>query len=123
MALSKKAILFRAIGLILSVGAPAICVLAYFPLWRDRGPTATLSGISLFLLVICSIPILRAIKSALRSPSAPIIWFIVFIAFFSLSRIADDVTVIAFTGFISNLIGAIFFCLARKEERGRYNEK
>ncbi len=39
-------------------------------------------------------------------------WFLCFALFFSLSKIADEMTVISFVGFVSNLIGAGVFKLA-----------
>jgi hypothetical protein len=62
------------------------------------------------------VPIFRAIKRALASPSAPLLWLVIFLLFLSLSRIADDITVIAFVGFVSNLCGALFFRLAKGSE-------
>ena len=41
-------------------------------------------------------------------------WLIAFILFLSLSRIADEMTVISFVGLISNLIGSLIFKLARR---------
>ena len=41
-------------------------------------------------------------------------WFCAFVIFLILSRIADEVTVISFVGFVTNLIGAIFFRLANE---------
>jgi nicotinamide riboside transporter PnuC len=47
-------------------------------------------------------------------------WFIIFITFMLLSRIADEVTVISFIGFVGNLIGAACFKLARaRRDDGR----
>ncbi len=111
----KKILILRAIGLIFSTLPPLFAVISYFPIWKERGAEAILSGLSLLLITISFVPLLRAIRNALRSPSSPIIWFIIFIVFFALSKIAADVTVIAFIGFVSNLIGAIFFAFARKE--------
>ena len=72
-----------------------------------------ISGLCLVIMLVCALPLFRAIKRALYSPSAPILWLVIFLLFFSLSKIADDITVIAFVGFISNLIGAIFFKLGK----------
>lgn len=120
---TKKQLILRILGLIISVIPPAIAVISFFPIWREGGAEVMLSGLALCLLLISAIPLFRTVKSVLRSPSAPIIWFIVFILFFALSKIADDITVIAFVGFVSNLIGAIFFNLAKKCGRIKENEK
>jgi Co/Zn/Cd efflux system component len=39
-------------------------------------------------------------------------WFAVFIVFLTLSSIAQEMTVVAFVGFVSNLVGALIFRLA-----------
>lgn len=108
----KKAVL-NLIGLAISVLPVAVCILLYFPVWRDRGIVATLSGFTLLLLVLASVPLLNVIKKALKSPSAPLMWFVVFVVFLALSSIAQEMTVVAFVGFVSNLIGAVFFRAAR----------
>lgn len=110
-----KVFILRAIGLIFSTLPPLFAVISHFPIWKERGAETILSGLSLLLIIISFVPLMRTLKSLLKSPSSPIIWLIIFIVFFALSKIAEDVTVIAFIGFISNLIGAIFFALARKE--------
>ena len=113
---NKKFLFFKALGLAFSTLPPLFAVISYFPIWKDRGAEVMLSGLCLFMILISIIPLIRAVKSALKSPSAPFIWLLIFLVFFSLSKIADDITVISFIGFISNLIGAFFFYLARRFE-------
>ncbi len=115
---SLKRAVFNLIGLVISVVPVAVCILLYFPVWRERGIVATLSGFTLLLLALASVPLWKVIKRALRSPSAPLMWFTVFIVFLALSSIAEEMTVVAFVGFVSNLIGAVFFRAAR----GKTNE-
>jgi Co/Zn/Cd efflux system component len=50
------------------------------------------------------------------------LWFISFLLFFSLSKIAEEMTVISFIGFTSNLIGAFFFKLGDRANTGEENE-
>ncbi len=114
----KRAIL-NVVGIATSTVPAAVCILLYFPLWRDRGIIAAISGLTLLLLVLAAVPIFNLIKKVLKSPSAPLMWFIIFITFLALSSIADEMTVIGFVGFISNLIGAIFFRLAEDRHRER----
>ena len=89
----------------------------YFPLWLDRGASKSISGVALLFLFVAAIPLFKLITSYLKSPSAPLVWFFIFIIFLMLSKIADEVTVIAFVGFVSNLVGALFFRIAGKEKR------
>jgi len=110
-------IVLYALGLLFSVAPPLFATLAYFPVWSGRGGGAMLSGMSALLLLLCFAPLMRFIKERLRSPSAPIIWLIVFIIFFILAEIAAEMKVIAFTGLVGNLIGTGLFRLAGKGER------
>lgn len=112
----RKRLILSAFGLVFSTLPPLLAVLSYFPIWKNRGAEAILSGLSLCLILICAVPIIRAIKRAIASPSAPLLWFFLFILFFTLSKIAEDITVIAFVGFISNIIGALFFAKAKRTE-------
>ena len=114
-----KKTVFNLAGLTLSTVPVAICILLYFPVWRERGIVATLSGFTLLLLALAAVPLINIIKRALKSPSAPIMWLGVFIVFLTLSSIADEMTVVAFVGFVSNLIGTVFFRLAE----GKRNER
>jgi chromate transport protein ChrA len=120
--MKKKCLLFKILGTVSSVLPPFLAVISYFPIWKERGAGTMLSGFSLCLILLCIVPILRIIRNALKSPGAPILWFVFFIIFFALSKIASDMTVICFVGFVSNLIGALFFRLG-KEKRGDMNEK
>lgn len=109
---SIKALSLRALGLIFCT-APVICViLSYFPLWKEKGTESVLSGFALLLVLASLVPFFKVIKRALRSPAAHTMWLIAFLFFFVFSKIADEMTVISFIGFLGNLIGAFFFKLA-----------
>lgn len=110
-------IVLHIIGFSLCVLPPAICTLLYFPLWRKAGGEVALSGLCLFLVVISALPLYRGIKRLLRSPASYTVWLCLFVLFFSLSKIADEVTVISFVGFIGNLLGAVCFGIARRRTR------
>ena len=112
----KKAV-FSALGLIFSVVPVFSLILLYFPLWNERGDGAVLSGFALLLILLAFAPLFRAVKSILNSPSAHTMWFVFFIIFFMLSKIADEMTVISFVGFIGNIIGSLFFRAARQADR------
>ena len=104
-----RKVILAALGILISILPVAICILTYFPLWRERGDGALLSGFAVFLLLISLLPLSRLLRRLLRSPSIHRLWFIAFVIFFIASRIADEMTVICFVGFVSNLIGAILF--------------
>ena len=115
--------LLLALGFLFSTVPVIAAVLSYFPLWRERGSGAVLSGFTLLLLFLSLIPLFRILKSKMRTPAAYTLWFIIFVFFYTFSRIADELTVISFVGFTGNLIGALLFKLARRAEIGDTNEK
>lgn len=98
-----------AVGTAVSIIPTAVAVLSYFPLWISEGGESVLSGFCALLLILTAVPLYRLIKRLLRSPSAWVMWLVTFLAFFFLSRIADEMTVISFVGVVSNVIGALIF--------------
>ncbi len=110
-----KRTVFNLLGLVISIAPVTIATLSYFPLWRGEGGSAVISGFAALLLVVCASPLLRFIGKVLSSPSAHTIWLILFVIFLTLSKIAEDMTVISLIGFISNLISSIFFKLGGKK--------
>ena len=117
-----KRLLFNTLGLAISVIPVAVAIFSYFPLWIEREDASLVCGISLLLAGLAMVPMLKYIKHFLSSASAPIMWFLVFVIFFCLSRIADEVTVISFVGFTSNLIGAAMFKIAHRYGKENSNE-
>lgn len=114
MTRSSKALLLRAAALIISVVPVAAVTLNYFPIWRERGSGTLISGFTVFLIVLCIYPILKAIKHVLRSPSVFMMWLFLFTVFMLIDSIAYEMTVISFVGTVSNLIGGILFKLAKR---------
>lgn len=108
-----RRLLFNALGLFFSVIPVAVSIFSYFPLWIAREDASILSGISLVLAAMALVPCFRYVKEAMRTASAPVMWLALFIVFLLLSKIANEITVIAFVGFVGNLVGAVFFRLAR----------
>ena len=106
--------LLRAVAAIISVLAPALAVLFYFPLWQSGAPEKLLSGGVLLLLIICAVPLFKILSRIIKTPAAHTLWLIIFIAFYLLSSIAEQMTVISFTGFLSNAIGALIFKLSER---------
>ena len=107
-----KRALLRAFSLLFSVLPPAICTLLYFPVFRARGGEAMLSGFAALLLILSAVPLFRAMKRYFTSPAAWMIWLFAFLLFRTLSAIAAEAEVIAFTGFLGNLIGAVLWKIA-----------
>ena len=122
MQLNKSRItklLLRALGVALCVIPVTVSILCYFPVWRAEGGEVLLSGATMLLLAIASLPLYKFLAHRLRSPAAYTVWLIAFLIFLSLSKIADEMVIISFTGFIGNALGAIVYRLAdggRKDE-------
>ena len=108
-------LLLKTAGLALCTLPPIAAILTYFPIWVAKGGETVVSGFTLLLLLVALIPFWRVIKRALTSPASYTVWLIAFIAFFALSNIAKDMTVISFVGFIGNLLGAALWKLADKK--------
>ena len=106
--MSGKEIFLRVIGLLFCTVPPLVAILLYFPLWKKEGGAAALSGFALLLILVALVPLFNTLKLLLRSPASYTLWLIVFIAFLLLSKIAEEMTVISFVGFVGNVIGAFF---------------
>lgn len=112
-----KSIILRALGVLVSVLPPALAVISYFPVWCAAGGEYVVSGFVLLLLLLSAMPLFNLIKRLLASPAVWVMWLVAFIVFFSLSRIAEEMVIISFVGFVSNVIGAILFKLAAGGDR------
>lgn len=112
-----KRMLFQSLGVLFSIVPPIVATLLYFPLWIDRGATQTVSGLCALLLILCAIPLFRFLKGKLGTPSLPMMWGVLFLLVRALGAIIGQVSVISFVGFVSNLIGSLFFRLSRRGEK------
>lgn len=102
----RRRIFLHILGLSFCTLPPMLCTLSYFPLWEGDGEKC-LAGGALLLLVMSSLPLIRHLRRLITSGASYILWAMTFVTFFSLSKIAEQMTVISFVGFISNVIGAL----------------
>ena len=107
-----KPLLFRILGIALSTVPVFVSVISYFPLWREAGGGRLISGGALLLVILAWVPLFRFVKRLIASPSAYMMWLVIFLTFFMLSKIAEQMTVISFVGFVGNALGAVSFKLA-----------
>jgi len=112
-----KRLLFNSLGLGICIIPVVVAILSYFPLWLAREDASVLSGLAVLLITAALVPMYKYLGNILRSPSAPLMWFAVFIVFLFLSKIANEMTVISFVGFTTNLIGSLFFKLAKRYDK------
>lgn len=116
-----KGRLVKALALIIDIAAPLAATISQFPIWIEKSAEATASGIFLILAFFSCIPLLKYIKSFMRSPSIPIVWLIIFVMLYALSSIIDQMIVVCFVGVISNTLGMFIYKIgeriaARKDE-------
>lgn len=100
-------IFLHIMGFLLCIVPAAVCTMLYFPVWREAGASSCIAGGGALILVICAAPIFKLLRRLFASPSAYMMWLVAFLLFFGLSKIATEMTVISFVGFVSNLIGAM----------------
>jgi chromate transport protein ChrA len=119
-----KLILLKALALIFCIVPVSVCIISYFPLWSHQGGGYVVSGFAVLLFVVAFSPLFRLVKDLFKSPAGYTVWFCLFVLFFVLSKIANEMTVISLVGFFGNLIGALLFKLAeRYENENREVEK
>ena len=105
------------LALSLCVLPPALATLFYFPLWQSRSGLAILSGGTVLLIALSALPLLKFIGKKIRSAASWVMWSFIFIIFFLLREIADEMTVISFFGAVGNILGAILFKIAKRGEK------
>ena len=115
-------IVWRILGYLLCV-VPATCaVLEYVPVWTAT-TEGTVSMLGVFLLAIAVLPLWRALRDRLRSPSAWMIWLALFVSLSMLRGIIDGLIAISLVAFPTGMLGALCFRLARRAKGGGRDEK
>lgn len=113
-----------ALGALLCIAPPSVATLCYFPLWVEKSSSATISGLSLILILISIIPLFRIIKEHIASPSITLIWVIVGVFCITFKAIINQILVISFVGALSSIAGTIVFNARPKEDKqGAEKEK
>ena len=118
-----RLIVLKALGMAICVLPVTAAILYYFPLWIGGGGTKALSGFAVLLCAIAHVPLMRGLKRIFESSSSFAMWLCIFIIFLLLSEIADEMTVIAFYGFISNALGAVVLKIADRYREGTDESK
>lgn len=102
------------IGILACTVPPIACTLSYFPLWREAGAEYLISGGTALLIILSLIPFYKYVKKLLESCASYVIWLIIFLFCFLMSKVIGEVTVIAFTGFVGNIVGAALMKIGEK---------
>lgn len=108
-----RARMYRILGILFCAVPPAVATLSCFPLWFSVRES-TFSVLSLLLLALCLLPLRRAIKAYLRSPSAWVVWCILWGCLTFFDAIASGLRTVAAVGTVSGAVGELWFCLARR---------
>lgn len=93
-------------AVVIDVAAPLAATLSQFPVWVDRSAGATVSGLFVLFAFLSAIPFIKQIKAYFKSPSAWVMWCIIFVLLFGLRAIIDEMIVICLIGAVGNIIGA-----------------
>lgn len=101
--------LLKILAVLIDVLGPVAAIFSQFPTWIDRDTKTTISGVALVLVLVACVPLFRKGKEYFKSPSAPVVWFILFIFFTILENIATEIKIVSLFGFIANLIGAVIY--------------
>ena len=113
-------IILHILAFSLCIVPPALATVFYFPVWVDKGSGYALAGGGVLLLVIFALPLFRRLSLIFAKATPYVLWLSIFLIFFGLSKIASEMAVISFAGFIGNLLGAFVF---RIRDRRRELEK
>lgn len=93
-------------AVVIDVAAPLAATISQFPVWVDRSAGATISGLFVLFAFLSAIPFIKQIKAYFKSPSAWVMWCIIFVVLFGLRAIIDEMIVICLIGAVGNIIGA-----------------
>ncbi|MFA5562257.1 MAG: hypothetical protein WDA00_06435 [Eubacteriales bacterium] len=106
------------LGMICCVVPPAGTALSYFPLWStEASGRPLLSVFSLLLLLLCCLPFHRAIKTALKSPSAWMVWLFVLVLLLGVRHVLEGMTAVALVATPTSLVGALCFKASERAAR------
>lgn len=118
---TTKGKILKISALVLDVGAPLAATISQFPVWIDRSAEATISGLFVLFAFLSAIPFFRQIKAYFKSPSAWVMWCIIFVVLIALRAIIDEIIVICMIGAVANVIGAGLHKLGDKYDPPKNN--
>ena len=110
----KKGRLIKALAIAIDVLVPLAATVSQFPIWVERSAKATVSGLALMFILISILPFIRQIREYFKSPAIWVVWGIMFMLFYALAEIVDEMVVICFFGFVSNALGEILYKYGEK---------
>lgn len=111
---TTKGKILKISAIVLDVGAPLAATISQFPVWVDRSAGATMSGLFVLFAFLSAIPFFKQIKTYFKSPSAWVMWCVIFVMLVGLRAIIDEMIVICAIGLLSNIVGAGLYKVGNK---------
>ena len=108
-----KGAIIKMVALGIDVGVPLVATLSQFPVWIAHSAESTMSGLCLVLLGLSILPFLKQLKAWFKSPSAWVLWGVIFVILLMLRNIIDQILVVAFAGFLANALGAVIYNIGK----------
>ena len=106
-----RRLLFRGLGFLFCIAPPTLATLNLFPLMTTAG---RISACVACLLAVCFVPLFRYLRQVMSSPSAWVLWGLLFAVAAATRAFIDEFYMISMLGFFGSVIGAAFFWLARR---------
>lgn len=107
-------------GLVISILAPLVAAATQFPVWTEKVGGAQIGGMFIFVALLCMIPLFNHLKIALKSPSSCLLWTLIFVCTWALSKIIDQLVIVSLVGAIANYVGALLCGIGNYLRRGRF---
>jgi hypothetical protein len=104
-----KGRVIKAVALVFDILPPFIATLTQFPIWIEESAEATVSGIFVVLAFLSIIPLIKHVKSFIKSPSIVVLWLLGFLMLKVMQSIIDEMVLVCFVGTISNAIGMLIY--------------
>lgn len=108
-----KGAIIKGCAITLDVVAPLVATLTQFPLWIEKSADATMSGLCLFFVILSCLPFLKQIRELFKSPSAWLMFTILFAFLVMMRNIIDQMIVVTFIGMVANIAGAGIYTLGK----------
>lgn len=106
------ALTLRILALVACVVPAVIAIFQQFPV-IVQSTEKKVSAIALLLLLIAIIPLKRVLQDLFRSPSAWMIWLVIYVIFKVLGSLSESICAVAIVAVPFSVLGALLFSLAR----------
>lgn len=112
--------LLKLFALVFCVAPPAAVTLFFFPVWYAENQfEIVIPAAAVLCFCFCAIPLVKWMGSKLKTPSAWMVWVIMFLVLFALEKIIARMVIISFVGALGNIIGAALWKIAEKGETAK----